>query len=345
MSRYRSARDAQRCYVIAEAGSNHNRDWSLAQQLVEAAAAAAADAVKFQLFKADRLYPRDAGRADYLEDDADIYDVVASMELPEEWLPRLHALCESAGLDLLVTAFDELSVDAVDPYVPVHKLASYELTHEPLIRHIARTAKPLIMSTGGANEAEIEVAVAAAREGGANEVVLLQCTAAYPARLEALNVATIAGLRERFGVETGLSDHSRDPVIAPVLAVGLGAAVIEKHFTIDRSLPGPDHAFALEPDELRQLVEAVRAAETALGSRAKAVHADEEELRRFARRSIFTSRDLAAGEIFDAAAITVLRHGKRAEGLPPSALPSVVGRRARRAIAAGSPLQPDDVEF
>lgn len=343
-SRFQNALESGRCYIVAEAGSNHNGEFALARQLIEIAAAADADAVKFQLFRAASLYPPAAGNADYLVDATDIYEVVKRMEMPTEWLPQLRELCLEADLDLLVTPFDEASADAIEPYVPIYKIASYELTHEPLIRHIAAKGRPIIMSTGAAAEDEVESALGAAREAGAREVVLLQCTAAYPARLEALNVAAVAGLRRRFGVPTGLSDHSTDPVIAPVLAVGLGAVAIEKHFTIDRTMEGPDHRFALEPDQLGELVRAVRAAESARGEGLKVVHPDEEELRLFARRAVFAVRDLAAGEQIDESAVAVLRRGKRGDGLPPASLPSLIGRRTARAVASGSPLRPDDLE-
>jgi sialic acid synthase SpsE len=342
--RFGEALGAGRCYVIAEAGSNHNGDWQSALRLVEIAADAGADAVKFQLFRAERLYPRGAGQADYLGDPEDIYDIVERMELPEEWLPRLAAACASRGVDFLVSAFDEASVDAIDPFVPLHKVASYELTHEPLLRRVGEKAKPVLLSTGGAAVGEIGPAVEALEQAGAPEVVVLQCTAAYPARLEALNVAAVASIRERFGVRTGLSDHSSDPAIAPVLAVGYGAVVIEKHFTLDRTLPGPDHRFALDPAGLARMVEAVRGAELARGSAEKEVHPDEEELRSFARRSVFAVRDLAPGELLDEGAIAVLRAGKAGPGLPPSAYPSLLGRRAARAVTAHRPLVADDVE-
>jgi N-acetylneuraminate synthase len=341
---FAEARRGGRCYVIAEAGSNHNRDFRLAGGLIDAAADAGADAVKFQLFRADRLYPPGAGPAEYLANGEDVHDLVARMELPEEWLPGLARLAGGRGLDLLVTPFDEVSADAVDPFVAVHKLASYELTHEPLLRHVAAKRKPLLLSTGAADLEEVGAAVAVAREAGARELVLLQCTAAYPARLDAVNVGAIADLRERFGCPAGLSDHSGDPVIAPVLAVGLGAVAIEKHVTLDRTLPGPDHAFALEPDELRRMVEAVRLAELARGSGLKEVHPDETELRAFARRSVFATRDIRAGEVLDAGAIAVLRRGSLGEGLPPSAYPGLLGRRATRDVAARSPLTAADVE-
>jgi len=344
VSRLSEARASGRCYVIAEAGSNHNGDWSLAEQLIAVAAGAGADAVKFQAFRAERLYPRGAGAAAYLEDSEDIYDIVARMELPDSWLPELAAETRKHDIDLLISAFDELSAEAVDPFVPAHKLASYELTHEPLLRRLAAFGKPLLVSTGAATLTEIASAVDAARDAGAHDLTLLQCTAAYPARLEAMNVSSIAELGAQFGVAAGLSDHSEDPTIAPVLAIGYGASVIEKHFTLDRDLPGPDHRFALDPEGLGAMVVAIRGAEAARGSGSKAVHADEQELRTFARRSVFAIRDIEEDEIFDPASIAVLRDGTLGQGLPPARYPSLLSRRAARRIAANTPLQESDVK-
>ena len=336
-------RASRRCYVIAEAGSNHNGDRALAIGLIDAAADAGVDAVKFQLFRADLLYPKGAGAADYLSDDRDIVDIVRALELPVDWLPELADHCARRGVDLLVTAFDEASADAIDPYVHSFKLASYELTHHPLLRHIAAKGKPLFMSTGASNLDEIADAVEVAREAGATAITLLQCTAAYPAELGALNVAAITQLRARFGLDVGLSDHSADPVVAPVVAVALGATVIEKHITLDRTLPGPDHAFAIEPNELVQLVAAVRAAEIALGDGVKVVDAAEEELRIFARRTIFALRDIDAGETLDRAAIGILRSGKLGHGFDPDELDNLLGRHAARPIAAHALLSADDL--
>jgi sialic acid synthase SpsE len=325
---------SQRCYVIAEAGSNHNGDLELAFRLIDAATEAGADAVKFQLFRADHLYPRGAGSADYLADDRDIVDIVGALELPVDWLPALAARCAGHGIDFLVTAFDEASADAVDPYVHAFKLASYELTHHPLLRHIAAKGKPLLISTGASNLDEVAAAVDVARDAGATSITLLQCTAAYPAELKAMNVGAIVELQDRFGVDVGLSDHSADPVIAPVAAVALGATVIEKHFTLDRELPGPDHRFALEPGELATMVNAIRSATVALGDGSKTVHADEEELRSFARRTIFSTRRIAAGETLDDANIAVLRSGKLGFGLPPERYTSLLGRTVSTDIPA-----------
>jgi N-acetylneuraminate synthase len=334
---------SRRCYVIAEAGSNHNGEWTLAERLIDVAANAGADAVKFQLFRADRMYPRGAGTADYLGDDTDIYEIIARMELPEPWLPKLAAHCRERGIEFLATPFDEPSADALDPFVARFKIASYELTHDPLLRHVGSKGKPVIMSTGAADLDEVSHALDVLRDSGAGEITLLQCTAAYPTRLEALNVGALVELRERFGVRVGLSDHSEDPVIAPVVAVGAGASVIEKHFTLDRALPGPDHRFAIEPPELERMVAAIRDAELARGSGLKQVHDDEQELREFARRSIFAIRNLEAGDVLDQSTIGVLRSGKKRPGLPPSQYNELLGRRAARAIRAGDPVDAEDV--
>lgn len=332
------------CYVIAEAGSNHNGDLGLALKLIGIAAKAGSDAVKFQLFRAAKLYPRAAGSADYLHYHEDIYDLVERMELPLEWLPELSEACAESGIDFIVAPFDEESADAVDPYVPAFKLASYELTHHPMLRHIAAKGKPIVMSTGGADLAEVKAAIEVAREAGNAQIVVLQCTAAYPARIEALNVRALTTLRAELGLPVGLSDHSSDPIIGPVMAVALGAISIEKHFTLDRTLPGPDHKFALEPDELVRMVTAVRQAELALGSGRKEVLPDEQELRDFARRTVFAVRDIPAGAELEAGSVAVLRAGKRGHGIEPGDLPRLLGRRARRAIEANAPIHWEDVD-
>ncbi len=338
------SRFAQRdhCYVIAEAGSNHDGRLEQAKALIVAAADAGADAVKFQMFQASKLYTKDAGRSAYLGREESINDIIAAMEMPAVWLPDLAAAAEDADLDFMVSAFDEASLALVDPLVPVHKCASYEMTHLPLVRAMARTAKPLIMSTGTADLPEVERSLRAAQDAGAPEVVLLQCTAAYPTPLADVNVRAITALR-RLGVDAGLSDHSRDPVIAPCAAVALGARVVEKHFTLSNRLAGPDHAFALEPHELKRMVERVRATEQALGHGRKEVLGVEQELRGFARRSIFTTRAIAAGEELSWDNLAVLRCGTQEPGLDPSEWEAVLGSAARHELPAGRGLRRDDV--
>ena len=257
--------DGESFYIVAEAGSNHNGSFDQALGLIDAAADARADAVKFQQFKAAKLYPKSAGASDYLNTPRSIYDIIHDMEAPEDWVPRLAAHCRQRGLAFLSSPFDEESVDLLNPWVPAFKVASYEMTHAPLLRHIARKGKPMIVSTGAAVLDEVVRSVEIIRAEGNDQIVLLQCTAKYPTPLDAINARALVALREATGLPTGLSDHSRDPIIAPVVAVALGACVIEKHFTLSNRLPGPDHAFAVEPDELRTLVQRVREAEQALG--------------------------------------------------------------------------------
>jgi N,N'-diacetyllegionaminate synthase len=331
--------DGQPCYVIAEAGSNHDGRLEQARRLIDVAAEAGADAVKFQLFRASKLYARGAGRSEYLKLDRSIYDVIADMEMPYEWLPALADHSASRSIDFLASAFDEESVDRLDPLVRAYKIASYEMTHLPLVRYTAARGKPLIVSTGTADLLEVGETVAAM---AGRPLALMQCTAAYPAPLDALNLRAIVTMKAAFGVPVGLSDHSRDPLVGPLAAVALGANLLEKHFTLSNRLPGPDHAFAVEPDELALLVRKVREAESALGSGDKTVQPVEQELRRFARRAIFVARDVASGEPLGPDNLVILRCGALEPGLPPSAWDRVVGRRAARPLSAQAPLTAAD---
>lgn len=331
-----------RCYVIAEAGSNHNGDFRLATSLIDVAARAGADAVKFQLFRAAQLYPRSAGKSKYLGSERSIYDIVRDMELAPEWLPMLAARAAERGLHFLVTGFDEASVNLIDPFVGAHKCASYELTHHPLLAHIARKKKPVIVSTGAATLDEVREAVEVIRAAGNDQIVLLQCTASYPTPPEQANVRALSALAT-LGHPVGLSDHTREPTVAPCAAVALGAVVIEKHFTLDNELEGPDHRFAVEPPELEAMVRAIRRTERVLGHGRKEALPVEAELRSFARRSIFTVRSIRAGETLDSESIAVLRCGELGSGLPPSAFGRVVGMRATRDLPAEKAITHADV--
>jgi N-acetylneuraminate synthase len=331
------------CYVIAEAGSNHNGSLPQALGLIDVAADAGADAVKFQVFRASRMYPRTAGVSAYLKDSTPIYDIIAAMEMPYDWLPVLADHCRARQVEFLVSVFDEEGADRVEPFVNAFKIASYELTHLPLVRHVARKGKPVIVSTGAADLEEVAQTVAAMRAESNAALVLMQCTAAYPAPIDALNVRAVMTLSSRFDVPVGLSDHSRDPFVAPVAAVACGASVIEKHFTFSNALPGPDHRFALEPAELRDMIARIRQAEAALGTGVKVPAPAEQELRAFARRSIFARRAIAPGELLTTDNIVVLRCGERSAGLPPSEWNSVIGRQAARAIEADAVLESADI--
>ena len=203
-------------YIVAEAGSNHNGSFEQALKLIDAAADARADAVKFQHFKAAKLYPRSAGASDYLNTPRSIYDIIHDMETPDDWVPELAGYCRRRGLAFLSSPFDEQSADLLDPWVPAFKVASYEMTHAPLLKHLARKGKPMIMSTGAAVLDEVLRSVDVIRAEGNDQIVVLQCTAKYPTPLDAVNARALVSLREATGLPTGLSDHSRDPVIAPV---------------------------------------------------------------------------------------------------------------------------------
>jgi sialic acid synthase SpsE len=335
--------DGERCYIIAEAGSNHNGSLEQALALIDVASEAGADAVKFQGFRARTLYPESAGRSDYLKDARPIFEIIRAMEMPLEWLPTLAAHCRARRVDFLCTPFDEAWADALRPWVPAFKIASYEMNHAPLVRRVLGFGKPVFVSTGAAMLDEVGEVLALADETGNDRLVLLQCTAAYPTPPADVNARAMVTLRRASDCLVGLSDHSRDPVVAPVVAVALGAAVIEKHFTLSNRMPGPDHRFAVEPAELASLVRSVRGAEAVLGTGDKKVLAVEQELRDFARRSVFASCSIRAGDRFAEDNIAVLRNGANAAGLPPAAYPGLLGRTAAVDISAGAAITADMV--
>jgi len=337
--------DGHPCFIIAEAGSNHNGNLEQAKRLIDVAASSGADAVKFQLFRASKLYPKNAGVSDYLKVNKPIYDIIAEMEMPYEWLPKLAAHCLQKDILFMASAFDEDSVDQLDPYVEVFKISSYEMTHIPLIRHVAGKGKPVIISTGTADMEEVKETMNQFLHTGNETLILNQCTAAYPAPLETLNVRAITTLKSVFNVPVGLSDHSRDPLVGPLAAVAVGANLIEKHYTLSNHLPGPDHGFALEPMELKLMIQKVRETEMVLGSGEKAAHSIEAELRAFARRSIFAVRDVAAGEQFTNDNIAVLRRGKHQPGLEPRYFSGLLKHRANRNILAESTVKITDIDL
>ena len=255
--------------------------------------------------------------------------------MPWEWQPKLKKIADEIGIELFSTAFDPTAVDFLEEMgVPVHKVASFEIVDIPLIERMARTGKPLIISTGMATLGEIEEAVQAAQRAGATQIALLKCTSAYPAPPEEMNLRTIPHLAEAFGVPVGLSDHTLG-IAVPVAAVALGACIVEKHFTLSRDVPGPDSAFSLEPHEFKAMVEAIRTAEKTLGEVRYEVGEQEAKSRVF-RRSLFVVKDMKAGEVFTEENVRSIRPGY---GLPPKFLKEVLGRRAARDIKRGTPLE------
>jgi len=338
-------------FIIAEAGSNWRmgtpeRDLEMAKALIEVAAEAGADAVKFQTYRPETVYAEKAGQSDYLAEAGikrDISEIFADLAMPYEMIPELKVACDEKGIGFMSTPFSPADFDAVDPHVLVHKIASYEISHPRLLEKAAQSGKPLVLSTGASREEDIEWAVSFFRESGGESLCLLQCTAKYPAPPESLNLRVIPWLARRFGVAAGLSDHSRDPLHAPLCAVALGARVIEKHFTLDNQLPGPDHSFAVTPPELSRMVAAIRDAEKILGTGIKEVHPEEKELFDFARRGLMTTRDVARGEVLaEGVNIGILRPGKQKPGLHPKRLPDIEGKKATRDIPSGEGIHEDD---
>jgi N-acetylneuraminate synthase len=326
-------------YIIAEMSGNHNQDFSEAVRIVHAAKEAGADAVKLQTYTPDTITLRCAN--DYFQigkgtiwAGRNLYDLYQEAHTPWDWQPKLKKVAQDLDLDLFSTPFDETAVDFLEEMgVPAYKIASPEIVDLPLIHQVAKTGKPIVMSTGMATLAEIEDAMHAIREAGGKEVALLKCTSAYPAPPEEMNLRTIPHLAETFGVPAGLSDHTLGIAI-PVAAIALGASILEKHLTLSRSVPGPDNAFSLEPDEFKEMVKAVRTAEQALGTVRYQV-TEREAASRLYRPSLFVVRDMTAGDLFTQENVRSIRPG---HGLAPKYLPSVLGRRAVRPIQRGTPL-------
>ncbi len=330
--------DGHRCFVIAEAGVNHNGDVKLATELVRVAAAAGADAVKFQTFVTEAIITRTAPKAQYQRraggEAESQFAMLKRLEMPEELHRRVIEECQRHGIMFLSTPYDLASVELLDRLdVCAFKIASTDTTNLPFLTDVAAKGRPILLSTGMSSLAEVEEAVAAVRSAGNQRLALFQCTSQYPTPLDQVNLRAIAALRERFACPVGFSDHTTGIGAAP-WAVAAGASIVEKHFTLSRTLPGPDHAMSLEPAELSALVRAIREVEAALGDGVKRTMPCEEENKRTHQKSLVVCRPVKAGRIVTRDDVTAKRPGT---GLPPGTLAKVVGRRAAR------DLQPDDI--
>jgi N-acetylneuraminate synthase len=329
----------QPCFVIAEAGVNHNGDPEQAFALVDAAAAAGADAIKFQTFEASRLVTRDAPKADYQKKNDGTaesqYEMLERLQLDRDMHVALIERCRRRGPIFLSTPFDEQSADLLDDLgVALFKLPSGELTNLPFLAHVARKGKPMIVSTGMCNLREVEEAVEVFEEAGNTQFVLLHCVSNYPADPRDVNLTAMHTLQTAFDAPVGYSDHTLGLEIA-LASVACGACVLEKHYTLDRTLSGPDHAASLEPDELAQMIRGIRNIEAAVGDGRKRPALSERNTAEVARKSLVAAIDMPAGTRLTTDVIAVKRPGT---GLPPSMRPHLLNRTLRVDVAAGSLL-------
>ncbi len=320
-------------YIIAEAGVNHNGSFELACRLVDAAKAAGVDCIKFQTFKSENLVSGSAGKAEYQKDttgEGSQLDMLKKLELSYDEFLRLKEYCDNAGICFLSTPFDLESIaflDSID--MPFWKIPSGEVTNYPYLAVLAKTGKPVVMSTGMCSMAEIEDAVRVLRENGTEEIKLLHCNTEYPTPFEDVNLKAMKTMRDWFGLETGYSDHTRGIEI-PLAAVALGATVIEKHFTLDRNMEGPDHKASLEPDELTEMVSGIRHIEEAMGSGVKEPSPSEKKNIAVARKSIVAKQPIRKGEKLSEDNLTVKRPGT---GISPMKWKEVIGTAAIRDFA------------
>jgi N,N'-diacetyllegionaminate synthase len=309
--------------IIAEVGSNHNGKLNQARQLIDIAADSGADAVKFQLFKAENLYSKNDS----------MFAVMKANELPQEWVGELAGYARNHNLMFLASPFDEVSVDCLyEVDVPAYKWASSETVNSPLLRYAASKKKPMLISTGMCDLADVSTAVEVVHATGNQDIILLHCVSLYPAKPHQVNLRMMDTMRDAFHLPVGLSDHTLGFVIAAA-AVARGACIIEKHFTLSRKLKGPDHAYALEPDELKQIVKAIREVEASLGSPIKDMLPEEKEVAR--RESVTAAVNIPKGTRLIKDMLSVKRP---AFGIKPRFLDVVIGTKAKTDIEQGKPI-------
>jgi sialic acid synthase SpsE len=323
--------DGYPCFFIAEIGSNHNQDFDLARRMIDSAAIAGADAVKFQTFRAADHYSKKTPGFSYLKN-ADTYELIRSLELDRSWQSDLKLHAEEQGVVFLSSPCDSDAINSLIALdVPAFKVASFDLTDDRLISEMAASRKPLILSTGMATWMDIQIAIDAAHKMQNKQLVLLQCTSLYPAPPSLSNLRAMATMRAAFGTLVGYSDHTIGDYMA-MAAVAMGACIIEKHFTIDRNLPGPDHSFAIEPHELTEMIRKLREIEEGFGDGIKnGPRLEEHEMAEKGRRSLHASCAISAGQIITHDMLVAKRPGL---GIPLFFREQVAGRIARRAIEA-----------
>jgi len=332
----RTIGDGEPCFIIAEAGVNHNGDINLARKLIDAAKEAGADAIKFQTFKAEEVVTPYAEKAGYQKEttspNESQLEMIKRLELSKKDFEVLCGYAGEKGIIFLSTGFDKGSADLLERLgLPAFKIASGEINNFPFLKYIAAKGKPVILSTGMSTLKEVEEAVSVLRGDGIEKIILLHCVSCYPAKIEDTNLRAMETLKQTFDLPVGLSDHSSG-VIMSIAAVALGACVIEKHFTLDKNLPGPDHKASLKPQELREMVGAIRDVEKALGDGVKRPVPAEEDIKMVARRSIVAITDIPEGSIITQEMLDVKRPGT---GIKPSKLDIVIGKKAKKHIKSG----------
>jgi len=331
--------------IVAEISANHNQDFNQAVELIHKAKETGADAVKLQTYMPDTI-TIDCDNEYFqikqgtLWDGKTFYQLYKEAYTPWEWQPKLKEIAESESLIFFSSVFDKSAVDFLEEIdVPAYKIASFEITDIPLIEYVASKEKPVIISTGIATLSDIEEAVNACKRMGNNQIALLKCTSAYPAPLEEINLRTIPNIAATFKTVVGLSDHTLG-ISVPIASVALGACIIEKHLTLDRSLGGPDAAFSLEPAEFKEMVKSIREVEKALGEISYEPTEKMRKSREFSR-SLFVVKDVKAGEVFTEENVRSIRPG---HGIPPKYLKIVLGKKAKKEIKKGTPLTWDLIE-
>ena len=336
--------DPNHTFIIAEAGSNwksgsYEEDLEQAKKLIKIASKAGADAVKFQTYKADTVYAYNAGNSNYLTEQGinkEINEIFEYLSMPYEMISELSQICNDEKIIFMSTPFSVEDAKQIDPFVSLHKIASFEINHVRLIEFLSKTEKPILISTGASTFDEIDFAVNLIKNNKNNEIGLLQCTSKYPAPIESLNLSAIPKMKERYNIPIGFSDHSVEPLIGPLTAVGLGATIIEKHFTLDKNLTGPDHSFAITPQELELMVKSIRQADKTKGNGKKIILNEEQELLLFAKRRIQAIKDIRKGDILkEGFNFEVLRPGNRIRGLEPRFLDKINGTKSTKNVLKG----------
>jgi len=334
----------QPCFIIAEAGVNHNGDPNLAKKMIEVAAQAGADAIKFQTFHAEDVVLKTAEKAEYQKTttgaDESQYSMIKKLELTEKNFNNLAKFAHKKKIMFLSTPFDIRSVDVLERIgVPAYKIPSGEINNYPLLSYIAQKRKPVVLSTGMATLDEVHSAITVMSERGASQIALLHCTTSYPASIDSVNLRAMETLRSAFKVPVGYSDHTKGTTI-PIAAVAMGACILEKHFTLDRTLPGPDHQASLEPHELQTLVQAIRDVESAIGNGLKVPTVEEETNKCVIRRSLVAAKNISTGEIIKEEMIAVKRPGT---GISPNNYLKILGSKALRPISKDELISLSDI--